>query len=144
MKYYEYIYVYIYIYIYRGGELYGHLLSKKRFSESITKFYLAQIGLALGHLHAQSIIYRDIKLENILINSRGYLALADFGLAKLLPQKDEISNTFCGTPTYMGILYPIYIYILPLAPEVIKGIGYNMSADWWSFGILMYVYLYIY
>jgi serum/glucocorticoid-regulated kinase 2 len=67
----------------RGGELFKHLSESKRFTEDRTKFYAAQVALALGYLHKARIIYRDMKPENILLNHDGYILLADFGLAKI-------------------------------------------------------------
>ena len=64
--------------------MFKHLSEQKRFEESKTKFYAAQIALALGYLHDSKIIYRDLKPENILLNRDGYIMLADFGLAKIL------------------------------------------------------------
>lgn len=107
----------------RGGELFQHLKKSKIFDEERTKFYAAQIGLALQHLHSKGIIYRDLKPENILMDEEGYLKLADFGMAKML-KYNEKAMSFCGTPEY-------------LAPEIITGDGYDFTADWWSYGILM-------
>jgi len=109
---------------YRGGELYRHLKAKRRFDEEATKFYVAQIVLALGELHKQNIVYRDMKPENILLDVDGYVALADFGLSKIL-SKDENTKTFCGTPDY-------------IAPEIIRNEEYNKQVDWWGVGILIY------
>ena len=108
----------------RGGELFQHLRVSKFFPEDKVKFYAASIGLGLDYLHSKGIIYRDIKPENILIGEDGYLKLIDFGMAKIL-KNDEKATSFCGTPEY-------------LAPEVITGEGHNKSADWWSFGILIF------
>lgn len=80
--------------------------------------------LGLGHLHNKNYIYRDLKLENLLLDENGYVMLTDFGLAKFI-NSDEKALTFCGTPEY-------------LAPEVILGKGHNRPADWWSYGILVY------
>ena len=102
----------------RGGELFTHLNNEKRFPEDKAKFYAIQIMLAIGYLHKQDIIYRDIKPENILIGEDGYLHLADFGLAKYV-KKNELATTFCGTPEY-------------LAPEIVKDEGHNFSVDWWA------------
>ena len=110
----------------QGGELFKHLSEKRRFSEEKTKFYAAQIALALGYLHQSDIIYRDLKPENILLNDDGYIMLADFGLAKIL-QTDRRAepNSFCGTPEY-------------LSPEMIVGSGHDKTLDWWALGILIY------
>lgn len=108
----------------RGGELYCHLGKVKRFSEEKTKFFIACISLALGHLHQSNFIYRDLKLENILLNDKGYVKLTDFGLAKFV-KKEEKTYTMCGTIFY-------------LAPEVVIEEGHSQPADWWSLGILTY------
>jgi len=108
----------------RGGELFTHLQNEKRFPEERAKFYAAQIISAIGHLHDQKIIYRDIKPENILMGEDGYLNLADFGLAKEMTNRD-FTTSFCGTPEY-------------LAPEIIQSKGHNHAVDWWSIGILLY------
>ena len=76
----------------QGGELYKHFLSNKRFPEQVVKFYTIQIALAIGHLHTQGIIHRDLKLENILIDKDGYLKIIDYGLAKIL-KDDETTRT---------------------------------------------------
>ena len=77
------------------------------FPENWVKFYAACIVFALEHLHKNNFIYRDMKLENLLLDEKGYLKLADFGLVKLLKESEK-AKTFCGTPEY-------------LAPEVILG-----------------------
>jgi serine/threonine protein kinase len=76
-----------------GGELFTLILDEKRFSEERTKFYSAQVILAIGFLHGKKIIYRDLKPENILISEDGYIKLADFGLSRILGQ-DEQALTF--------------------------------------------------
>ena len=108
----------------QGGELFQHLRQKKRFPEKQAKFYAACITLGMGHLHNKNYIYRDLKLENLLLDEKGYAKLTDFGLAKFI-ESNEKALTFCGTPEY-------------LAPEVILGKGHNRPADWWSLGILIY------
>ena len=107
-----------------GGELFQHLRKFKTFDEEKVRFYGAQIALALDYLHHKGIIYRDLKPENILMDEKGYLKLADFGMAKKL-KDDEKAMSFCGTPEY-------------LAPEIITMEGHDKSADWWSFGILLF------
>ena len=109
-----------------GGELFYHLCNEIRFSEDRARFYAAQLVLALEHLHENGIIYRDLKPENVLLDSDGHLKITDFGLSKLkLEQRDSQTNTFCGTPEY-------------LAPEIIIGKGHNYAVDWWSLGMLLY------
>jgi serum/glucocorticoid-regulated kinase 2 len=107
-----------------GGELFQHLKKFRTFSEDKVRFYGAQIALALEYLHSKGIVYRDLKPENILMDDKGYLRLADFGMAKKLG-KNEKSQTFCGTPEY-------------LAPEIVTMAGHDKNVDWWSFGILLY------
>ena len=108
----------------RGGELFHHLKEARKFSEDRARFYGAQIALALGHLHEQNIVYRDLKPENILMDDEGNVNLTDFGMAKFLKEGGS-TQSFVGTPEY-------------LAPEIIACSGHGLSADWWSFGILLY------
>jgi len=105
-----------------GGELFTHLRRARRFTPDVTRFYLATIVLALKYLHSFNIIYRDLKPENLLLDSRGYLRLTDFGFAKIV---DDRTWTLCGTPEY-------------LAPEIIQSDGHGKPADWWACGILCY------
>lgn len=87
-----------------------------------------QIALALGHLHKSDVLYRDLKLENVLMDDEGNVCLTDFGMAKIV-KEGQLATTFCGTPEYV-------------APEVIAGGGYDKAADWWSLGILTYEMMY--
>ncbi|KAH9484172.1 cAMP-dependent protein kinase catalytic subunit 3 [Psilocybe cubensis] len=105
-----------------GGELFTHLRRAHRFTPDVTRFYLATIILALKYLHSFNIIYRDLKPENLLLDSRGYLRLTDFGFAKIV---DDRTWTLCGTPEY-------------LAPEIIQSDGHGKAADWWACGVLCY------
>jgi serine/threonine protein kinase len=105
-----------------GGELFTHLRRAQRFTPDVTRFYLATIVLALKYLHSFNIIYRDLKPENLLLDSRGYLRLVDFGFAKIV---DDRTWTLCGTPEY-------------LAPEIIQSDGHGKAADWWACGVLAY------
>jgi len=109
---------------YQGGELFFHLKTQRRFPEATAKIYVAEIGLALGHLHSLNYVYRDLKPENILLDDKGHVCLTDFGLSKDI-EGDEVAHTFCGTPEY-------------LAPEIVIGSGHGMPVDWWSLGILLY------
>ncbi|CAH0546581.1 unnamed protein product [Brassicogethes aeneus] len=112
-----------------GGELFTHLYQREHFTEDEVRIYIGEIILALEHLHALGIIYRDIKLENILVDESGHVVLTDFGLSKELPraQSDKRAYSFCGTIEYM-------------APEVVKGgtQGHDIAVDWWSVGVLTY------
>lgn len=108
-----------------GGDLMHHI-QLGSFGLEQAKFYSAQILLALEHLHNEhDVIYRDLKLDNILLCSDGYIKLADYGLCKHGMKWDTTTGTFCGTPEFM-------------APEVIKGEKYTKSVDWWAFGVLLY------
>ena len=107
-----------------GGELFQHLRKFRTFDEEKVRFYGAQIAMALDYLHNKGIIYRDLKPENILMDENGYLRLTDFGMAKKLGDNEK-AMSFCGTPEY-------------LAPEIITMEGHDKSADWWSFGVLLF------
>ncbi len=85
-----------------GGELFFHLSREKKFSECKARFYCAEICYAIGFLHQNQIIYRDIKLENILLDSQGHIKLADFGLCKMNMDHQAITRTFCGTLEYLA------------------------------------------
>ncbi|XP_063920570.1 ribosomal protein S6 kinase alpha-5-like isoform X2 [Zophobas morio] len=113
-----------------GGELFTHLYQREHFTEDEVRIYIGEIILALERLHSLGIIYRDIKLENILVDESGHIVLTDFGLSKELPREgdsDQRAYSFCGTIEYM-------------APEVVKGgtQGHDIAVDWWSVGVLTY------
>ncbi|KIY72422.1 Pkinase-domain-containing protein [Cylindrobasidium torrendii FP15055 ss-10] len=108
-----------------GGELFHHLQKEQRFSEERSRFYSAELLLALEHLHQLDVVYRDLKPENILLDFTGHIALCDFGLCKLNMKENDKTNTFCGTPEY-------------LAPEILNGQGYNKTIDWWTLGVLLF------
>merc|ERR1711874_183364 len=110
-----------------GGELFVHLKNErsKRFSEERTRFYAAEIVCALGYLHKRGIIYRDLKLENLLLDKNGHIKMVDFGLCKDEIFGNKVTNTFCGTPSY-------------LPPEVICNMQYGRPVDWWGLGVVLY------
>ncbi|KAI3387979.1 hypothetical protein SNEBB_004406 [Seison nebaliae] len=90
----------------------------------IIKIYLVEVSLVLEFLHRRGILYRDVKMENILLSKRGHLKIVDFGLSKYLPI-GNYTTTVCGTLQYM-------------APEILQVQPYDHCVDWWSLGILMY------
>ncbi|KAB2105775.1 Serine/threonine-protein kinase [Alternaria gaisen] len=109
-----------------GGELFWHLQREGRFQEGRAKFYIAELILALQHLHEHNIVYRDLKPENILLDANGHIALCDFGLSKANLTENATTNTFCGTTEY-------------LAPEVLLDEhGYTKMVDFWSLGVLVF------
>ncbi|XP_047565267.1 ribosomal protein S6 kinase beta-1 isoform X3 [Lutra lutra] len=108
-----------------GGELFMQLEREGIFMEDTACFYLAEISMALGHLHQKGIIYRDLKPENIMLNHQGHVKLTDFGLCKESIHDGTVTHTFCGTIEYM-------------APEILMRSGHNRAVDWWSLGALMY------
>jgi len=114
-----------------GGEMFQHLKEAKRFPEALSRFFVAEVILALEFLHSKDIIYRDIKPENILVGADGHLKLTDFGLSKegITSAGGKATGTktrtFCGTPDY-------------LAPEIIKGISHGKAVDWWGIGVLLF------
>ncbi|CAI9567114.1 unnamed protein product, partial [Staurois parvus] len=109
----------------RGGDVFTRLSKEVMFTEEDVKFYLAELALALDHLHSLGIVYRDLKPENILLDEAGHIKLTDFGLSKESVDHEKKAYSFCGTVEYM-------------APEVVNRRGHTQSADWWSFGVLMF------
>lgn len=109
-----------------GGELWTILRDRGHFDDSTTRFYTACVVEAFDYLHSRNIIYRDLKPENLLLDVTGYVKLVDFGFAKKLQSGRHFKTwTFCGTPEYV-------------APEVILNRGHDISADYWSLGVLMF------
>ncbi|XP_065174840.1 RAC-gamma serine/threonine-protein kinase-like [Sycon ciliatum] len=108
-----------------GGELFFHLSRERVFTEERTRFYGAEITLAIKYLHELGIVYRDLKLENLLLDSEGHIKITDFGLCKEEITYGATTKTFCGTPEY-------------LAPEVLEDNDYGRAVDWWGLGVVMY------
>ena len=105
-----------------GGDLFELLKKKIRFYEEEAKFYIAEILVGIEHLHESlNLMYRDLKLENILIDNDGHIKLCDFGLTSTI----RTTNTICGTPEY-------------LAPEIILKKGYSNEVDIWALGVVFY------
>eukprot|EP00243_Klebsormidium_subtile_P002824 TRINITY_DN15747_c0_g1_i1.p1 TRINITY_DN15747_c0_g1~~TRINITY_DN15747_c0_g1_i1.p1 ORF type:complete len:572 (+),score=191.40 TRINITY_DN15747_c0_g1_i1:494-2209(+) len=108
-----------------GGHLFFQLYRQGTFSEELSRFYLAEIVLAIAHLHEREIMHRDLKPENILLDAEGHLKITDFGLAKADVTGPAATNSMCGTMEYM-------------APEILLAKGHGKAADWWSLGILLF------
>lgn len=108
-----------------GGELFFYLSQIGRFKQDAARFYAANILLALEHLHKKDILYRDLKPENVLVGSDGYIRLTDFGLSKENIQGTKDANSLCGTAEY-------------LSPEILQRQGHGKATDWWSFGAIIY------
>lgn len=105
-----------------GGELFSYLRQEGRLPIDSARFYSAEIVCAFEYLHSLNIVYRDLKPENLLIDSGGHLKIADFGFAKVVEKR---TWTLCGTPEY-------------LAPEIIQSKGHGKPVDWWALGILTF------
>ena len=112
-----------------GGDLFTMLLRSIKIDETVTAFYATQIAYMISFLHSKNIVYRDLKLENLMINENGYLTLIDFGSCKIIEDPNELESSFVGSPDY-------------ISPEIITGEGHNFMTDWWSFGIIIYELLY--
>lgn len=131
-----------------GGDLFDYLKKRKKpFKEPEGRRIAAEILLALEYIHSLGVVYRDLKLENVLLDLDGHVRIADFGLSKLLgkrkansrkpppipsanlriapPKPVSMTKTFCGTREYV-------------APEMLSGSEYGQSVDLWAFGILLY------
>ncbi|EHB08693.1 Protein kinase C iota type [Heterocephalus glaber] len=109
-----------------GGDLLFHTQQQRQLPEEHARFYSAEISLADNYLHQQGILYRILKLENILLNSEGHIKLINSCLCKEDLQPGDMTRTFCGTPNFM-------------APELIRREDYSFSVDWWNLGVIVYI-----
>uniref|UniRef100_A0A8C1Z9A8 non-specific serine/threonine protein kinase n=1 Tax=Cyprinus carpio TaxID=7962 RepID=A0A8C1Z9A8_CYPCA len=107
------------------AKLFFHLSRERVFTEDRARFYGAEIVSALEYLHSKDVVYRDLKLENLMLDIDGHIKITDFGLCKEGITNEATMKTFCGTPEY-------------LAPEVLEDNDYGRAVDWWGLGVVMY------
>ncbi|KIV93870.1 hypothetical protein, variant 1 [Exophiala mesophila] len=107
-----------------GGDLMLHI-QRGQFGLKRAQFYAAEVCLALKYFHENGVIYRDLKLDNILLTLDGHIKIADYGLCKEDMWYKSVTSTFCGTPEFM-------------APEILLDKKYGRAVDWWAFGVLIY------
>ena len=120
-------YVYMVVDLMNGGDLRFHI-SRKSFTDEAVRFWMAELGCALRYIHTQGIVHRDVKPDNVLLDSEGHVHLADFNVASdFKPSRPLTSKS--GTLAY-------------LAPEAFEGRGYTSEVDWWSLGVTFYECIY--
>ncbi|CBY40073.1 unnamed protein product, partial [Oikopleura dioica] len=109
----------------QGGDLMFQIQRERKFPETRSRFYSAEVACALMYLHSRKVVYRDLKLDNVLLDKEGHIKIADFGMCKENVYGNNFATTFCGTPDY-------------IAPEIVREQDYGAPVDWWAFGVLLY------
>ncbi len=117
----------------RGGDLFNLLSNTGTLQEEVVKFIVAQLALALAYLHSHHVVYRDLKLENVLLNEDGYVCLVDFGISKQFSDENSADATAKNQRTYSVRGTPEY-----MAPEMLDRSGHSYPVDWWALGTLTY------
>eukprot|EP01017_Pseudomicrothorax_dubius_P021557 TRINITY_DN2320_c0_g2_i2.p1 TRINITY_DN2320_c0_g2~~TRINITY_DN2320_c0_g2_i2.p1 ORF type:complete len:391 (-),score=74.98 TRINITY_DN2320_c0_g2_i2:131-1303(-) len=121
-------YIYFLVEYIKGMELFDAIREIGLLNSEESQFYIGQLVLGMEHLHSNNIIYRDLKPENVMVDSKGFLRMIDMGTAKILKAKTARTFTIIGTPHYM-------------APEVLTGKGYSLNVDLWSIGVCLFEFM---
>ena len=112
-----------------GGDLLNYVRRRRRLKEDLAKCLFKQIIEALSYCHSKSILHRDIKLDNILLDANGRVKICDFGVGKIVKKGEKMTEQ-CGTPAY-------------IAPEILRDQGYHgFAVDIWSAGVVLFAMLY--
>ncbi|KAJ3274802.1 serine/threonine-protein kinase KIN2 [Terramyces sp. JEL0728] len=117
---------YLFMDLVEGTQVLDFIISHGKLKEKFAQTLMAQILSAVDYCHRNNVVHRDLKIENILINNKGYIQLIDFGLANMY-SKDKLLSTFCGS-----------LYFA--APELLSARKYiGPEVDIWSLGVILYV-----